>query len=272
VSGDKCLVHRTTRGTTDRGQGKPLAIRKLTLSAAALHRLSSEQRSAILLLGLFLNEANWLRKLLVKAHSGISNAPDGQANFALTVQLATTLAAKVHEGWKKVKEGTLAKTIHTVSLPEELKKLRKDINRELAKPTIGTIRNFYAFHYPAVLDFAKLSNIDEGDTVIYATESTYNVDIFSHLSSLAALEPVLAIDPATDWRKALVAVWDEVMKVSGLYCFFLAETLTSLIGAWLDGKYKVERIVEDDGPRLDDGPLRFFVHPPLDRQREAPSK
>jgi hypothetical protein len=41
-----------------------------------------------------LNEANWLRKLLVKAVLGIMDGPepDGQANFGLTVLLATTLA------------------------------------------------------------------------------------------------------------------------------------------------------------------------------------
>ena len=57
-----------------------------------------KHRSALLLLGLFLNEANWLRKLLVKAVLGISETPDGQANFALTALLATTLAGKIYEG------------------------------------------------------------------------------------------------------------------------------------------------------------------------------
>jgi hypothetical protein len=267
VSRDKRVVHRTTLHKTGSTHRKTLTIRKLTLPVASLQRLSPEQRSAILLLGLFLNEANWLRKLLVKAVSGMSNGLDGQANFALTVQLATTLAAKVYEGWEKVKVGTLAKTIQTVPLSEGLKNLRKDINRQLAKPTIRRIRNSYSFHYPAVLDFAKLSNIDDADAVIYATESVYNVDIFSHLSSLAALEPLVAIDPATDWRKALVAVWNEVTKVSGLYCLFVARTLTLLIREWLDGKYKIDQIVEDDVPRLDDGLLRFFVHPPLDIEK-----
>jgi hypothetical protein len=252
------------RRSTESTNRKPLTIRKLTLPVASLRSLPSEQRSAILLLGLFLNEANWLRKLLVKAAMGTVNDLEGQASFALTVQIATTLAAKIHEGWKQVRAGMLAKTIHAVALPDDLKALRKDINRELAKPTISTIRNSYAFHYPAALDFAKLASIDDTDSVIYATESTYNGDIFSHLSSLAALEPLLAIDAATDWQKALVAVWNDVTKVAGLYCFFLAELLTLLIREWLDGKFKTDKVVERDVPQLLDCPLRFFVHPPAD--------
>lgn len=238
---------------------KPLTIRKLTLPVAALQGLPAEQRSAILLLGLFLNEANWLRKLLVKAAMSIADGPDGQANFALTVQLATTLAAKIHEGWEKVRKGGLAKTIHTVPLPDGLKALRKDINRALATPTIRTIRNTYSFHYPASLDFTKLASIDDADSVLYLTESAYN-----HLSSLAALEPLLAIDAATDWRSALVSVWNEVTKISGLYCFFLSEALGLLISQWLAGKFATETIIELDVPEIHDVPLRFFAHAPSD--------
>jgi hypothetical protein len=113
-----------------------------------LRRLTMEQRSALLLLGHFLNEANWLRKLLAGAVLSIADGPDGQANFALVVQLATALAGKVHEGWKKVQSGSLARTIHTVAMPDDLKALCKDINKALAVPTIRSIRNSYSFHGP----------------------------------------------------------------------------------------------------------------------------
>jgi hypothetical protein len=74
------------------------------------------------------------------------------------------------------------------------------------------------------LDFAKLAAIDDTDAVIYAaTQSRYKGDIFSHLSSLAALEPLLAIDDSADWQKALIAVLNNVTSVAGLYCRFLAE-------------------------------------------------
>ena len=144
----------------------------------------------------------------------IDDSPDGKANFALTVQIATILAAKIHEGWEKVRASALAKTIRTLPLSDALNKLRKDINRALAASTIRTIRNSYSFHYPSALNFAKLASIDDADSVVYVTNSDYNGDVFSAVSSLAALEPLLAISPAADWQSALVAVWEEVTSSS----------------------------------------------------------
>jgi hypothetical protein len=177
-------------------------------------------------------------------------------------RLATTLAAKIHEGWQNAQAGRLAKTIHSVTLPDELKALRKQINRALATPTIATIRNSYSFHYPATLDFAKLTSIDDNDCVLYGTDSAYNGDVFSHLSSLAALEPLLAIKAAVHWREALTGVWNELTAVSGLYCFFLSETLGLLIAEWLAGKFTTDIVVEPDAPEIHDGGLHFFAHPP----------
>lgn len=241
---------------------KPLTIRKVTLPVAALRSLTAEQRSAILLLGLFVNEANWLRKLLVAATVSIGDDPEGQANFALTVQLATTLAAKIHEGWNKVRASDLAKTINTVGLPKELAALRKSINLALATPTIKTIRNSYSFHYPAALDFGKLTSIDDADAVLYVTDKAFNGDVFSLLSTIVALEPLLAIDAAEDWRVALEGVWNEVTNVAGLYCFFLAEILALLISEWLSGKIELATIFQSHAPDASDLALHFFVHPP----------
>ena len=247
-----------------------MTIRTLTLPVGALRALTPDQRSAIFLLGLFLNEANWLRKLLAISVVSIGDGPDGQANFALTVQIATTLAAKVYEGWNKVRAGDLAKTIHALALPDELKALRKEINRALAAPTIRTIRNSYSFHYPAALDIAKLASIDDTDSVIYVTDSAYNGDVFSHLSSLIALEPLLAINAAADWRTALVSVWNDVLKVAGLYCFFLSEALALLISQYLAGKFTTTTIIKRNAPTIHELAFRFFVHPPsnLEELRE----
>jgi hypothetical protein len=120
----------------------------------------------------------------------------------------------------------------------------------------------YSFHYPATLDFAKLTSVDDADSVLYVTDSAFNGDVFSHLSSLAALEPLLAINAAPDWNTALVSVWNEVTKVSGLYCFFLSETLALLINQWMAGNFTTDTIVKPDAPKILDGVLRFFAHPP----------
>jgi hypothetical protein len=249
---------------------KPLTIRRLTLPVEELRRLSVEQRSAILLLGHFINEANWLRKLLAGAVSSIGDRPDGQANFALVVQLAAALAGKIHEGWKKVQSGSLAKAIHSVPMPDDLKGLRKEVNRAVAEPTIRSIRNSYSFHYPDVLDIEKLASIDDLDSVLYVTDSAWNGDIFSHLSSIIALEPLLKIHTSTDWREALVKVWDEVLSIAGNYCFFLGETLALVIGAWLPGKVRSAIIIERKAATITDLAFPFFVHPPsnLEELRE----
>jgi hypothetical protein len=96
---------------------KPLNIEKLTLPLSAIQAMGSAQRSALLLLGLFLNEVNWLRKLLARSVSAPSlDEPEEQANFALTVLLATTLVGKVHEGWDRIIKGNLYDTLERLRL------------------------------------------------------------------------------------------------------------------------------------------------------------
>jgi hypothetical protein len=60
---------------------KPLNLKKLKLPLSTLRAMPDERRSALLLLGLFLNEANWLRKLLVKA---VKALPEQLVNRPLT--------------------------------------------------------------------------------------------------------------------------------------------------------------------------------------------
>jgi hypothetical protein len=57
---------------------KPRNITKMTLPIATVQAMRPEHRSALLMLGLFLNEANWLRKLLVKAVQGVADTQRGK--------------------------------------------------------------------------------------------------------------------------------------------------------------------------------------------------
>lgn len=82
-------------------------LKKMTLPVKSLAAMRPEHRSALLTLGLFLNEVNWLRKLLVGAVLGMSDSPDGQASFSLMALAATTLAGKIHEGWHRIGKGWL---------------------------------------------------------------------------------------------------------------------------------------------------------------------
>jgi hypothetical protein len=164
---------------------KPRAVKKLTLPIADLRSMSDDHRYAVLLLGVFLNEANWLRKLLVKAVLGITDGPepDGQANFGLTVLLATTLAGKIHEGWDRIANGRLGKILDGVGMSSQLTGLRKEIADTLKSKTFLRIRNNVAFHYPErKFEFRKINDhLDDADAVIYMAPEGYQGDVFSQV-------------------------------------------------------------------------------------------
>ncbi len=237
----------------------------MMFKVAELQALQVKHRSALLLLGLFLNEANWLRKLLVKAVLGMSDTLEGQANFALTALLATTLAGKIHEGWDRITEGHLHEALKDVDLPEELKPLQEELAAALAGKTFVRIRNNIAFHYPKrPLDFKKLTeHLEDSDAIIYMVPKGYGGDVLSRLSTLAGIEPLLAINTDSDYRVALKSVWDEVTNVAGLYCHFVSEVMASFVLKFLPS-VSVEDVTIPDAPEADEGLLQFFVHPPSD--------
>jgi hypothetical protein len=249
------------------------AIKKMTLPVADLRAMSDDHRYAILLLGLLSNEANWLRKLLVKAVLGITEGvePDGQANFALTALLATTLVGKIHEGWDRVATGRLGKILDGIGLPAEMGQLHTQIDTAVKGKLFLKIRNGLAFHYPdRKFDFRKLTNhLDDLDTVIYMAPEGYQGDVFSQISSLAGIEPLVALHPSNDYRVALKAVWEEVTNITGMYCIFITEALATVLLKSAPGLI-VDDVVIADAPEADEYPLRFFVHPPseLEQMRE----
>jgi hypothetical protein len=176
---------------------KPLNIEKLTLPLSAIQAMGSAQRSALLLLGLFLNEVNWLRKLLARSVSAPSrDEPEGQANFALTVLLA------------------------------------------------GKLR----------------THLTESDTTIYMTPHAYIGDILSQISTLAGIEPLLALNPNSDYR-SLESVWKEVLDVTQMYAEFVASAMVAVITSCIP-THSAETITIADAPELQDDAMLFFVHPP----------
>jgi hypothetical protein len=246
---------------------RPRAIKKLTLPVADLRSMSDDHRYAILLLGVFLNEANWLRKLLVKAVLGSTDGPepDGQANFGLTVLLATTLAGKIHEGWDRIANGRLGKILDGVGMSPQLAGLRKEIADAVEDKTFLRIRNNVAFHYPErKFEFCKINDhLDDTDTVIYMAPEGCQGDVFSQVSNLAGIEPLLALNTGCDYRVALKMVWEEITHITGLYCLFVSESMANLLVAALPSM-RIEDVVISDASEADEYPLRFFVHPPSD--------
>lgn len=252
----------------------PLTVRRLVVPLSFFRTIPPEKQSALTLLGMFLNDANWLRKLLVQAVLGISETPDGEANFTLTALLATLLAGKLHEGWTRMGENDLRAVLDGLPMPDALRTLRAEIERRLSSKLFKRIRNNLAFHYPnRKLDFAKLTaHLDDADLHIYVTMDGYNGDVLSHISTLAGLEPLLAIDPDSDYRVALRRVWDEVTHVTGLYCIFVAQAQASLLLSVRppDG-LPTDDVTIPDAPEAAHHPLRFFVRPPaeLEQKRDA---
>jgi hypothetical protein len=244
---------------------RPRPLKKMVLPVKALRDLKKEQRSALLMLGLFLNEANWLRKLLATAVHGISDSPEGKASFGLTALIATTLAGKIHEGWSRIQKGWLCDALGDAPLPEAQKPLLDELAASLTENTFDRVRHNIAFHYPdKPLDFKKLADqIDETDAILLLAPEGYEGDLFSHISTLAGLEPLLAISSDTDYLKALESVWNEVTHVTGLYCRVVSELIATFVIQKLPGVV-VEDVLIPDAPEAHETQLRFFVHPPRD--------
>lgn len=108
-----------------------------------------------------------------------------------------------------------------------------------------------------------MQHIEDSDATIFMAPEGYGGDVLSHLSTLAGIEPLLAIHDAQDYRVALETVWNEVTHATGLYCRLVNELMASLILKFVAG-VAVEDVIVPDAPEADETSLRFFVHPPND--------
>jgi hypothetical protein len=214
--------------------------------------------TAILLLGVLVNETNWLNKLLLKTGQILpkrptdsSDDPEVQANFALTILLMTTLVGKIHEGWIAIGKGNLRVTLDGLSLSEEMKALKAQIRIRLSrKGLFSQIRNKVAFHFDQqMINFSKLEkHLDDKSAAHYVTEAGYRGDMISHLSTLAILDSLLGfanlvpgssaapIDVKKDPLAAYQRVLAEVLKVGGLFGDLISAILTILIAREFNSK------------------------------------
>jgi hypothetical protein len=142
---------------------------------------------------------------------------------------------------------------------------RKEIADTLKSKTFLRIRNNVAFHYPErKFEFRKINDhLDDADAVIYMAPEGYQGDVFSQVSNLAGIEPLLALSGDSDYRVALNMVWEEVTHITGLYCLFVSESMANVLVAAIPSM-RIEDVVIPDAPEADEYPLRFFVHPPSD--------
>jgi hypothetical protein len=130
------------------------------------------------------------------------------------------------------------------------------------------IRNNIAFHYPErLLDFKKLTrHLSDSDATIFLVPEGYGGDVLSHISTLAGLEPLLAISDDADYRVALEDVCKEVIDVAGRYGEFVSEVIVMLVMKFVPNM-TFENLTVPDAPEAEEERLRFFVHPPRDLRR-----
>ena len=239
-----------------------MQIHKVTYPVSALQAMPPAQRSAFLLLGHFLNEANWLQKLILYSTLDESgHEAERQARLALSLMVSKVFAAKIHEGWVRLTTGELGATVAELTLSPDVERIRADLKEHLRPDSIlHKIRRDLAFHYPTSLSLDGLPGISDGDAALYM--SAHAGDTISLIGELSAAAELNAVVGSDHLGESLGAVLDEVVKVSALYSDFLHASLVALTDLSLKGAPTHEIIGNEDAMPLEDVRLRFFVTPP----------
>jgi hypothetical protein len=240
-------------------------IYKFSFSPGALSALPQHQLSAFLLLGLFLNEANWLQKIiLVSTLDQTGNEAEDKARLALSLMMAKVLAAKIHEGWNRLRTDPLKTTLSSLPDSTRLDELRAQLEQRLAKNSlIHQVRLGHAAHYPTSLSLEGLPGIAQGDVALYMTE--HAGDVLSLISELSAVAKMRPIGQSANVGEALGNIIDELVAVCGDYCEYLARAQRNLVTHAIADRPAQEVICNADAPPLDSIHLRFFASPPTEQ-------
>ena len=241
---------------------KSLRIHKFTYPVAALQAMPKAHLSAFLLLGHFLNEVNWLQKLLLYgAQDKSGNEPEQHARLALSLMVSKVFATKIHEGWLKLNAGELGATVAALTLSAKMKDVRAELEKRLQKDSIlHRLRNSQGAHYPSSLSLDGLPSISQSDVALYLTP--HAGDTISVIAELSAAAETNAITELPHLAESLDLLLKEVVNVSGLYSNFLHASLVALIDLSLKIAPTDEIIGNEDAMSLADVRLRFFVTPP----------
>jgi hypothetical protein len=161
-------------------------ITRLSYARKDLDALPEAHISAFLLVGHFLNEANWLRKLIsISVLDQSGTEPEEKARLALTLMLTNVSAGKIHAGWMRVRVFAEDSTLAGAFDSERIKDLYARLAPLLAEGSlIHKFRNRQGSHYPTALSLAQLPNIADEDVALFTT--TYDGDMLSLISTLSA--------------------------------------------------------------------------------------
>jgi hypothetical protein len=243
-------------------------ITRLSYTHRDLVTLSELHVSTLLLVGHFLNEANWLRKLILMATMDQSGSePEEKARLALTLMLANVSAGKIHAGWMRIMSFEKEPTLAALFAKDKVKDLYARLAPLLAEGSLlHKFRNRQGSHYPTSLSLAQLPNIADDDVALFATP--YDGDTLSLMSTLCAAGSLVHISGDQTVDEALGSVIDAVVKAFDIYCTLLLEILFSLLKNDIRAPGKQTVIANDGACKLSDIRLRFFCDPPSDESSE----
>ncbi|MFM0190321.1 hypothetical protein PQR37_31075 [Paraburkholderia nemoris] len=239
-------------------------VYKVKLPCGALRDMPEQRSSALLRVGLFMNELNWLVRLLLIARipNGVSE-PERRATISLALLIVKLLAGKMHEGWDKLRNGI--NDLVDASLSAEGRDIRGQLTNCLAKGSIiHGLRNRHAFHYSADLSISDLEilPLSDDELVMYMSES-HGHNLF-HLSELAAIASLPSLTGKRDAGESFEAVMEEVVKVAGLYSDYLYAVVIALLGDELIEQLNPERLHEESDRVAAAGRIMFFEFPEHD--------
>jgi hypothetical protein len=236
-------------------------IHKFSFSLSALKALHKDQLSAFLLLGLFLNEVNWLQKLLLVSMLDQSGSEaEHKGRLSLSLMLSKMLAAKIHEGCRRMQSNPMKRTLEIIPSTERARLLHQELAQMVAYGSlIYSVRNFHASHYPTKLSLDELPGIDQSELSIYFTK--YNGDTISLVSELSAAAEMIKITGKETIDEAIGIILDEIIKAVVIYCEILHLQIEGFIDV-LGIPYTEGSISNDDAPALDSIHLHFFASQP----------
>lgn len=237
-----------------------LKVHKFTYSPDVILAMDGDRRSAFLLLGLFLNEANWLQKLLIMGmpDERHDQEPELQSNLSLAILLIKLLSGKIHAGGERLRDKPLVDLLPALELSDRGRHLESQLAVALQKgSTIHRIRSSNAFHYPRHLKLVDPIPQQE-EIALYLT--SFSGDTLLFLSDIAAVEALVSATgmDTQEWNTSFGKLLDEVIKVAGLYTEFLGEALQALMDEIPNKPEQQELLIPDARP-LDAVRPKFFA-------------
>lgn len=237
-------------------------VTRLSYSYRDLEKLPEAHVSALLSVGHFLNEANWLRKLILIATMDDSGPePEEKARLALTLMLANVSASKIHGGWMRVramaKEPTLVPLFAQKNVKEQFDRLEPLL---VEGSLLHNFRNRQGSHYPASLSLAQLPNIADQDVALFATP--FDGDTLSLISTLCAAGNLVHVTSDETVAEALETVIKALVETFEVHCSLLLAILFALVKNNIRATGKQDVIALGDACELSDIRLRFFCNPP----------